>query len=143
MFTYENGAVLRYNYHSENAIMPIEPNMRFVVSNTGVNVSLTLQKIYGYPVTITGADTRSIGISLEGVESQRYYVGDGDITIRVYDNYTYGSSYINLTSFWINAIENILDSYGVNYDVDGNLITIHSVYNVEITMVYLNVEVGS
>ncbi len=143
MFTYENGAVLRYNYYSENAIMPIEPNMRFVVSNMGVNVSLTLQKIYGYPVTITGADTRSIGISLEGVETQSYYVDGGDITIRIYDNYTYGNSYINLTSFWINAIENILDSYGVNYDITGNIITIHSVYNVEITMVYLNVEVGS
>ena len=143
MFAYENGAVLRYNYYSETAIMPIGPNMRFVASTNGVNVSLTLQKIYGYPVTITGADTRSIGISLEGLETQNYYVGNGNITIRVYDNYTFGSSYVNLTQFWINAIQNILDSNGISYTISNNEITIHNVYNVEITMVYLNVVVGS
>jgi len=147
MFAYENGAVVRYNYHSQNAIMPIEPNMKFVLSTTGVNVSLTLQKIYGYPITITGADTRSIGISLEGLETQTYNVGGGDITIKVNDNYTYGSSYINLTKFWIHSLQSMLNSSGlvenIDYTVIGNAIILHNVYNVEIKMVYLNVIVGS
>jgi len=146
MFAYENGAVVRYNYYSQNAIMPIEPNMKFVLSSTGVNVSLTLQQIYGYPITITGADTRSIGISLEGLETQTYNVG-GNITIRIYDNYTYGSSYINLTKFWIHTIQSMLNYSGLientDYTIVGNAIILHNVYNVEIKMVYLNVVVGS
>ncbi len=145
-FSYENGAVMRYNFDSKNALMVVKPNFQFVPTGTGVNVSFTLQKLFGPPVTVAGVETRSVGFSMEGISRMQYNAGGGDVVIRVDSNYSYGNLYINLTQSWISAIQSMLNESGlvegVDYDVSSTSVTIHNVYNVDVRMVYLNVEIG-
>ncbi len=107
----------------------------------GVNVGATLQNIFGTPDVISGTDTRSIGVSLQGVYSQSYNIG-GSLNITVKDYYKYVTSYsLNFTKCWISAITDMLNqtglSYGVDYTVRGNTITIYYVNNADLNMVYL------
>jgi hypothetical protein len=145
-FSYENGAVVRYNFDSHNAVMPIKPSVKVEPIGNGVNMSFTLQSIYGPPVSVAGVETRSVGLALEGISNFVYNAGGNDVTISVDSNYIYGSMYINLTDAWISALQEILNSTGlvegVDYDVSPTAITIHNAYNVNIRMVYIHVEVG-
>ena len=145
-FSYENGAILRYNFDSKNALVVVKPSFKVEPMGSGVNLSFTLQKLFGAPVTVAGVETRSVGISLEGISNFTYNAGGNDVVIRVNSNYTYGSMYINLTSSWISALQSVLNESGLirgtDYDVSSTSITIHNVYNVDLRMVYLNVEIG-
>ncbi|AGB03909.1 hypothetical protein AciM339_0005 [Aciduliprofundum sp. MAR08-339] len=155
-FSYENGAILRYNFYAKNAIMPIKPDMKFVNSSRYVNITMTLQSIYGLPVTVTGVETRSLGISLEGINTQTYFLGGKELNITINDTYYYGLMPLNFTKYWINFIMQALNSSGIaenappsatypyyTYTPGGNTIHIFHVWNLKVKMVYLQIEVGS
>ncbi len=156
-FSYENGAIIRYNFYAKNAIMPIKPNMKFQNVSGHVNVSMTLENIYGPPLTVTGVETRSLGITLQGVYTQTYFLGGNhNVTLTINDTYYYGLMPLNFTEYWIQSISNILNESGVIYSpsslqnanypyytISGNKIHIYNVWNIEVTMVYIEVEVSS
>ncbi len=155
-FSYENGAIIRYNFHAKNAIMPIKPNIKFENSSRYANISMTLENIYGPPKTITGVETRSLGITLQGVYTQTYFLGGGNITISIKDTYYYGLMPLNFTKYWIQEISNMLNESGIAYvpsplqnanypyyTISGNEIQIYNVWNILVRMVYIEVEVGS
>ncbi len=155
-FSYENGAIVRYNFHAKNAIMPIKPNMKFQNISGHVNVSMSLESIYGLPVTMTGVETRSLGITLQGVSLQTYFLGGKEMNITINDTYYYGLMPLNFTKYWISEIAKILNESGIKleshplqnanypyYTISQNKIHLYNVWNVEIRMVYIEVEVGS
>ena len=156
-FSYENGAIIRYNFYAKNAIMPIKPNIKFENSSRYANVSMTLESIYGPPKTITGVGTRSLGITLQGVYTQTYLLGGNELTITIKDTYYYGLMPLNFTKYWIQEISNMLNDSGIYkdnhsnlqntnypyYTRSGNEIHIYHVWNIVVRMVYIEVEVGS
>ncbi len=155
-FSYENGAIIRYNFYAKNAVVPIQPNMKFVNASRYMNVSMTLQSIYGLPVTVTGVETRSLGISLQGVTTQTYFLGGKELNITINDTYYYGLMPLNFTPYWISMLSNMLNQSGIPmelsplpganypyYTISGNKIHLFNVWNLQVKMVYLQIEVGS
>lgn len=157
-FSYENGAIIRYNFYAKNAIMPIKPNMKFQNVSGHVNVSMTMENIYGPPVTVTGVETRSLGVTLQGVYTQTYFLGGKELNLTINDTYYYGLMPLNFTKYWIQEISNMLNESGIlytdnpsslqnptypYYTISGNKIQLYNVWNVVVRMVYIEVEVSS
>lgn len=112
---------------------------------SGVNVNMAFQSLFGTPDSITGTETRSIGISLQGVSSESYEIGGG-LNITVKDYYKFTSSFaFNFTQYWVNSITGALNNsglqYGVDYTVSGDTITIYSVETANVNMAYFVMEI--
>ncbi len=112
---------------------------------TGVNVATTLQNIFGNPDSVTGTETRSISISLEGESQQTYNIG-GTLNITMNDYYPFSKSFaFNFTKYWISYLTNSLNSTGLkegfDYKVIGDTITIYTVESATVNMVYLSMEI--
>jgi hypothetical protein len=111
----------------------------------GVNVYSSLQNIFGSPGSITGTETRSIAISLEGISQETYDIG-GTLNITVNDYYSYSKSFsLNFTKYWISYITDSLNATGleegIDYTVTGNTVHIAYVENANINMIYLSMEI--
>ncbi len=131
-------AVDSSQYHNNGTLS----NANMWVPITGVNVYSTLQNIFGNPDSITGTETRSISISLEGVSTATYDIG-GTLNITVVDSYSYSKSLtLNFTKYWISYLMDSLNATGlkegVDYTVTGNVIHIAYVENANINMIYLS-----
>ncbi len=133
-----NGAVVvdSSDYHNNGTIHGSVTSILI----TGVNIDTTLQNIYGSPDSITGTETRAIGVSLQGVSSESYNIG-GTLNITVRDFYRFTSSFaFNFTGYWIQYLTNALNNSGlqegVDYVVTGDTISIFSVEDANINMVY-------
>ncbi len=112
----------------------------------GVNVVATLQNIYGTPAVITGTETRSIGISMQGISEESYLVG-GTLNITVKDLYRFSTGFsFNFTAFWMHYITDLLNNsglqMGLDYTVSGDTITIFSVENADLRMVYIVMDIS-
>ncbi len=111
----------------------------------GVNIAATMQNIYGTPAIITGTETRSIGISMQGISEEKYNVG-GTLTISVKDVYKFSTGFsFNFTKYWIQYMCNMLNrsglSMGIDYTVSGDTITIFYVENANLRMVYVVMDI--
>ncbi len=141
IFNYENGAVLRYNYQSKNAIFSIYPNMKISNVSGNLSIAVTLQSIFGNPNSVTGTETRALAISLQGEGDEKYELGGGNLTITINDDYNFGHLDLNFTSYWISYITDVLNSTNANYTVSGDNINIYHVGDVSLKMVYIEVEI--
>jgi len=124
------------NHNNGTVKGPVTP-----IKLDGINIAATLQNIYGTPAVLTGTDTRSIGISLQGVYSQSFDIM-GTLNITVRDYYQYSTSHsFNFTSNWISSLTDMLNNTGlkegIDYQVSGNVISIDYVNTATINMVYM------
>jgi len=152
MISYENGAVIRYNIDAKNASFVIEPNIKFQYSESekGIIISAVLQVIYGLPKSVTGMETRNLGITYVGSSSSSY-IPENQVNITVRSNYTYGHLVLNFTKSWLDYLYNTLaDSVsGTGYSLpskpsEGDVaLSIDNVARVDIEMVYFEVEIGT
>ncbi|NPA75005.1 MAG: LamG domain-containing protein [Euryarchaeota archaeon] len=115
------------------------------VALTGVNVYATLQNLFGNPGSITGTETRSIGISLEGISTETYSIG-GTLNITFKDYYAYTQSFaLNFTGYWLNYTVSMLNSAGLklgtDYTITGDVIHIAYVNQATVNMVYLGISI--
>lgn len=113
----------------------------------GVDMALTLQNIFGNPDSITGYETRNIGITLQGVSQTKYSLNGGIVNITVNSDYPYGKNLdFNFTSGWISYITNMLNESGLRMNVDYTLnhdtITIYGASSLSIKSVYIEISVG-
>ena len=158
LISYENGALLRYNFPAKNSSFLVDPNIRFQKTGNDLYIYVTLQKIYGTSNSATGSDTRNLAISLVGESKNTYEVGNRSVNITVLSNYTYGQLNLNFTRAWVNYLESVLTASGLTntttttyYLITGtanNTLeinpskTFEHVY-VTIEMVYLQVNIGA
>lgn len=150
VISYENGAIVRYNLDAKNSSFVIEPNIKFQYSEEGIIISAVLQVIYGERKSITGVETRNIGITYVG-SSTSSYIPKSQVNITVRSNYTYGHLQLNFTKAWLDYLYNTLaDSVsGTGYSLpskpsEGDVtLSINNVARVDIEMVYFEVEIGT
>ncbi len=126
--------------NNNNGTLAPSNNQPAWVPRTGVNVAVTLQNLFGTPDTITGTETRSIGVAMQGVSTETYNIG-GTLNITVRDVYTFSTGFtFNFTSYWLNFITDSLNNSGLqeglDYIVTGDTITIFSVDTANINMAY-------
>ena len=152
MISYENGAVIRYNIDAKNASFVMEPNIKFQYSESegGIIISAVLQVIYGLPKSVTGMETRNLGITYVGSSSSSY-IPKNQVNITVRSNYTYGHLVLNFTKSWLDylnrsitaAILGIPDSSVSVSESTAGTLNIKGVVRVNIETVYFEVEIGT
>ena len=142
----ENGAVSRYNFQANNTTFVIEPNIKFSLSEGRVIISAVLNVLYGTSLTVSGTETRNLGITYVGSASYVYTPKDS-VNITVRSEYTYGNMHLNFTKFWLDYINNTLQSsLGSNVRVEPNGNTTLQIYNVarvNVNFIYYEVEIGA
>ncbi len=149
--SYENGAVVRYNLDAKNASFVIEPNIKFQYSESegGIVISAVLNVIYGLPKSVTGIETRSMGITYVGSSHSSYVPKNrNQVNITVRSNYTYGNLMLNFTEAWLSYLYETLNyslaGTGITPPlIDNSTLVIYNVARVNIEMVYFDVEIGT
>ncbi len=150
--SYENGAIIRYNLDANNASFVIEPNIKFQYSDAlgGLVISAVLHVIYGLPKSVTGVETRNIGLTYVGSSSATFEPSN-DVNITVRSNYSYGNLNLNFTQAWINYLNESVN--GAVFGISGSGVSVRATNNnttleisnvvqVNVEIVYFEVEIG-
>lgn len=142
----QNGAIIRYNWNAKNSSIVVGPHFIVKGNKSSVQIALVLQTIYGYPLSITGKETKGFQITLLGAEKSVAYIDEKrkNVTItllerqeKLYFNKEVSKAYVKAIIDWIKSKA----SPYANLSISNNKITIYNVTSIEITKCYLKIEV--